>query len=149
MSQQFLAPLAADPVEDLATLNERFHTWLECEYQQRPHSALQGESPATRFAQKILRLRPLPDNADELFLKKTERRVRTDATISIDGRLWEVPVHLKGACVEIRYDPFESSVVEIFFQGIQAGLARPLDKTLNSKIYDSKDYERHDKEGNA
>lgn len=146
LRQQFLAPLGADPVEDLAALNERFHNWLECEYQQRPHSALQGESPAHRFAEKILRLRPLPDNADELFLAKTQRRVRTDATISIDGKLWEVPVHLKGARVEVRYDPFEFTVVEIFFQGIQAGLARPLDKALNSKNYGSKDYKRHDKE---
>jgi putative transposase len=146
LRQQFLAPLSVDPVDDLAILNQRFHTWLECEYHQRPHSALQGESPTNRFAQKILRLRPLPDNAEELFLAKTQRRVRTDATISIDGKLWEVPVHLKGARVEVRYDPFEYTVVEIFFQGIQAGLARPLDKSLNSKIYDSKDYARHDKD---
>lgn len=146
LRQQFLLPLCLDHVNDIDELNERFHKWLECEYHRRPHSALQGACPAERFTEKTLHLRPLPDNVDELFLAEIQRRVRTDATISIEGQLWEVPVHLKGCQVQVRYDPFEWKMVEIYFQGIQAGLARRLDKKINGTTYKrrSSDYERQD-----
>ena len=68
--------------------------------------------------------------------------MRMDATISLEGSLWEVPVHLRGRNVEVRYEPFEWTRVEIWHRGARAGLARRCDKQLNSKTYTSADYER-------
>jgi transposase InsO family protein len=146
--EQFEATLTFEPVACVDELNKSFFTWLESTSHQRPHSALGGGSPAERFREKILTLRTLPDNAGSLFLTRAKRRVRADATISLDGKPFEVPVHLKGCRVEVHYDPFamddETSTLEIFYQGLQAGLARPLNKQLNARTYGSGDYQRKD-----
>ena len=86
----------------------------------------------------------LPSDTDwqRLFLARATRRVRLDATISLDGTLWEVPVHLRGRQVQLRYEPFEWSVLEVWYQDKFAGLGRRCDKRLNAKLYRSTDYER-------
>src|ERR1700756_5173117 len=90
------------------------------------HSALGGQYPAERFAQKASALRQLPSDTDwqRLFLARATRRVRLDATISLDGTLWEVPVHLRGRQAQLRYEPFEWWVLEVWYQDKFIGLAR-------------------------
>jgi transposase InsO family protein len=145
---QFEASLLPDPVEDLDTLNQRFWRWLETDYHQRKHSSLQGQSPSERFTAKLLNLRRLPNKADDLFFTWITRRVRLDATVTIEGQLFEVPVHLKGHQVQLRYDPFTFGLIEVWHGQIQAGLARPLDKQINGNTYRRRDYERRqDDEG--
>ena len=92
----------------LAELNRRFWQWLESEYHQRSHRALDGQSPQERFQERSEGLRTVPPgmDVDGLFLKRTTRRVRRDATISLNGRMFEVPVSLRGRIVEVRFDPF-------------------------------------------
>jgi putative transposase len=154
VQEQFQATLTFQPVATLEELNSRFFTWLESRYHQRPHGALRGQSPAGRFAEKILSMRPLPDNSQSLFLAQEQRRVRTDATITLNGKLFEVPVHLKGCKIDLHYDPFaidvaqgaQSSAIEIWHQDTQVGLARPLDKHLNAKTYSPRDYKRKEEQ---
>ena len=52
---------------------------------------LRGQSPAERFVQKAAALSQFPEDTDwqRLFLARATRRVRLDATISLDGTLWE------------------------------------------------------------
>ena len=89
-------------------------------------------------------LRQLPADTDwqRLFLARATRRVRLDATISLEGNLWEVPVHLRGRQVELHYDPFDWSRVEVWYRESFAALARRCDKHLNAKNYGPSDYER-------
>jgi hypothetical protein len=110
----------------------------------REESALEDQSPAERFAQKASALRQLPSDTDwqRLFLARATRRVRLDATVSLDGTLWEVPVHLRGRQVQLRYEPFQWSVLEVWYQDKLAGLGRRCDKQLNAKTYNTNDYER-------
>ena len=140
----FQERLRLEPVWSLESLNTRFWQWLESEYHRRAHSALGGQYPADRFAQKATALRQLPSDTDwrRLFLARSTRRVRLDATISLDGTLWEVPVHLRGRRVQLRYEPFQWSVLEVWYQEKFAGLGRRCDKNLNAKTYGSADYER-------
>ena len=129
---------------DLEALNVRFWRWLESEYHRRAHRALGGQSPAERFLQKATALRQLPSDTNwrRLFLARATRRVRLDATISLDATLWEVPVHLRGRQVQLRYEPFQWSVLEVWYQEKFAGLGRRCDKNLNARTYGSADYER-------
>lgn len=144
VQRDFEERLRLEPVHDLASLNARFWQWLETDYHRRGHSALGGQSPAERFVQKAAALRQLPDDTDwrRLFLARATRRVRLDATISLDGALWEVPVHLRGRQVQLRYEPFEWSVMEVWHRDSFCGLARRCDKHLNAKTYSFDDYER-------
>jgi len=146
LQQDFEARLAFDPVHDLEELNRRLWQWIESQYHQRPHSALEGQSPAQRFAQRALNLRLADPQTDwqALFLCRCERRVRQDATFSLEGQLWEAPLHLRGQLIQVRFDPFQWRKVEIWWEDKLVGQARRCDKQLNSKTYNAP-YDRPDK----
>jgi putative transposase len=76
VQRDFEARLRLDPIHDLDGLNNRLWQWLEREYHRRAHSALGGQSPAERFAQKAAGLRQLPADTDwqRLFLARATRR---------------------------------------------------------------------------
>jgi putative transposase len=144
VQSDFETRLRFAPVQDLESLNTRFWQWLETQYHRRAHSALDGQAPADRFRERAVAVRQLPADTDwqRLFLARTTRRVRLDATISLEGALWEVAVHLRGRRVQLRYEPFEWSRVEVWYEDKFVGLARRCDKELNSRTYTDTDYER-------
>jgi hypothetical protein len=143
----FEARLIIDPVHTLEELNARLWRWIEGEYHQRPHSALEGQTPAERFAQRALHLRTADPQTDweALFLSRAQRRVRLDATFSLEGQLWETPLHLRGQLIQVRFDPFQWRRVEIWRDDQYVGPARRCDKQLNAKTYTDRDYDRPDK----
>ena len=145
LQEDFQARLVFAPVHSLEELNERFWQWLETEYHQRVHSSLGGHSPAQRFAQRALGLRLTGPDTDwqRLFLTRAQRRVRLDATVSLEGKLWEVPVHLRARQVQLRYNPFDWSRVEVWLKERFIALATPCNKNLNAKTFS--EYERPDK----
>jgi hypothetical protein len=147
LQMDFEARLVIDPARTLEELNARLWRWIESEYHQRPHTALDGQTPAERFAQRALKLRTADAQTDweALFLSRAERRVRLDATFSLEGQLWEAPVHLRGQLIQVRFNPFDWKRVEIWFTGQYVASARRCDKQLNSKTYTGQDYGRRDK----
>jgi putative transposase len=147
LQMDFEARLIIEPVHTLEELNTRLWRWIESEYHQRVHSALAGQTPAERFAQRALNLRTADNQTDweALFLSRRERRVRLDATFSLEGQLWEVPLHLRGQLIQVRFNPFDWRRVEIWWQDKYVSLAHRCDKQLNSKTYTDRDYDRPDK----
>jgi transposase InsO family protein len=143
VQRDFEQRLVFDPVSSIDELNERFWRWLEEEYHQRVHRSLAGQSPAERFALHSRQLRLLDDelDLDGLFLARTTRRVRRDATISLDGRIFEAPLAVRGRKVEVHYDPFAFERVELYIEDIYLGSAQPCDKELNSRSFNKENYE--------
>jgi len=80
-------------------------------------------------------------DVEGLFLLRTRRRVRRDATISIAGGLWEVPTACRGRVVDVHYDPFRWSRVELYVEGRKVGDARRCDKNLNAHTFGLENYE--------
>jgi transposase InsO family protein len=146
LQKSFEQALVFDKVTSLEELNSRLWKWIEQHYHQREHSCLSGESPAERYrrrSEKIRLYRGDPEALKRLFYKEITRRVRKDATISIEGSLWEVATHLRGAEVQVRYDPFvENKQLEIYQNGKVAGSATPCDKNYNARHFKSSNYER-------
>ena len=142
---QFQATLQFHPVASIEELNRRFWQWLETDYHQREHSALQGESPAGRFRRLGASLRLLDPKAplERWFGMQVERRVRKDATFSLGGRFWEVPVHLRGQVITVYFDPIGYSRVEIGVRDVIFGQALPCNKHRNAQLAMTSDYE-HD-----
>jgi putative transposase len=138
LQQSFLPELSFEPATDFEQLNYRLWTWIENTYHRRTHSALGGKSPLERF--RSVRLRPLPENWQALFYERINRRVRLDATVSLEAQLWEVPVHLRGRAIELRRDPFEPCRIEVWYQGALCGRATRCDKVLNNH-FSSNNYE--------
>lgn len=142
---QFLPTLSFEPVKSLEELNRRFWQWVEEEYNQRPHTALEGESPAARFARLGTSLRLLDVNTpiERLFYMRVQRRVRKDATFSLGADLWEVPTHLRGQVITVRFDPVSLARVEVWLGERFIGLAVRCDKHRNAKIHIvTQDYDR-------
>ncbi len=137
----FQQRLPFEPVATLDELNERFHIWLEKDYHQSIHSSLEGQSPAERFRSRCAHLRSAGEDLERLFLNQTTRRVRRDATFSLDGRLYEVSPSLRGEKIEVRYDPFTHERVDVYVRGNYCQHARLLNKNLNFKS--SNNYESH------
>ena len=146
LQEDFEARLVLDPVDSLAQLNQRLWRWIEIEYHHRPHRGLDGESPAQRFARRALHLKLADPQTDweKLFLSRAHRRVRLDGTVSLQGQLWEVPLHLRGRLVQLRFDPFAWRRVEVWIDEHFVDLARRCDKQLNAKTYTDRDYEPPD-----
>jgi transposase InsO family protein len=146
VQSDFEQRLVFNPVDSIEQLNERFWAWLETEYHRRPHKGLDGQTPVERFAERSHHLHTLDAQMDVegLFLARTTRRVRRDATISLEGRTFEVPVALRGRQVEVRYDPFTFSRVEIYLDEQYMGRATPCDRQLNSRTFDKENYEHLD-----
>jgi putative transposase len=138
LQESFLPELSFEPATELEQLNNRLWNWIEKTYHRRTHAALGGKSPLERFSS--VRLRPLPENWQALFYERIKRRVRLDATVSLEAQLWEVPVHLRGRQIELRRDPFEPSRIEVWYQGTLCGRATRCDKVLNNH-YSSSNYE--------
>jgi putative transposase len=143
VQRQFLPTLAFEPAGSLAELNRRFWQWLETAYHQKEHVALDGESPARRFARlgTTLRLVDPGTSLERLFLMRLPRRVRKDATFSLGGRFWEVPAHLRGQLVTVHFDPVAFAPIEVWLGDRFIGVARPCNKHQNAQTRSSNDYD--------
>lgn len=103
---RFYTLLKANPVSSLDELNERFWKWLEEDYHRKPHASLDGKMPLEVYLSQVEQVRTVDDPSylDALFLKRTFRKVKHDATFSLENRLYEAPDVYAGRKVEIRYD---------------------------------------------
>lgn len=146
LQRDFEQALHFDPVKDLESLNQRLWQWIEAHYNQKTHSSLNGKSPAERFQQqnhnKALRHISNQTELQCMFHKSIERTVRKDCTISIDGTLWEVPLHLRTYKVQARFDPFTMKTVEIYHNHKHVCSAKRCDKTINAHHFNTANYEK-------
>jgi putative transposase len=132
--EQFLANLDRKQPLTLAGLNERLWAWLETAYHRTVHSAL-GTTPLLRWQQDFAQIRQLPPATElrPLFFHRLTRLVRRDCTFLLANRFYEAPPHLAGATIEVRFDPLDASMVELYSQGVAQGTARLVDPVLNSQ----------------
>jgi hypothetical protein len=125
----------------LDQLNRDINFWIDQDYHQRIHSAT-GQTPFARFAAHSECLRCAPADLHDHFRKTVRRRVGKDRTVTIDGRLFEVPVGLIGKQVELRYHQEMVDDVEVFFNHQSHGFVRPVDLHVNCRV-------KRDKNNNA
>jgi len=133
--EQFLANLDPKRPLTLDELNDRLQAWIESVYHRSEHSAL-GTTPLLRWQRDIEHIRQLPPDTDlhRLFFHRLDRVVRRDSTFLLHNRLYEAPPHLAGHTVEVRFDPLDRALVEIWFQGKHEATARPVDPVVNGQL---------------
>jgi putative transposase len=130
---QFLVEISVDPaapsaagtgVASLAELNGLFTAWVEQVYHQRVHTET-DMAPLARF---LAAGAPVPTPADlltEAFRWSEWRTVTKTATASLHGNHYEVDAALAGAKVELVFDPFDLSDIDVRHHGRPAGKAVP------------------------
>ena len=132
---QFEAALNPASIQSIHDYDLRFRTWLESEYHRTGHSGLGGQSPLEAWLAGTRHIYHIPQtvNLDEAFRHEETRVVARDATVSIDGQLYEVPAVLCGRKVKVTTNPLDDILqVRVFFEGHDYGSARRLDKGANA-----------------
>ncbi len=125
---QFLVELAVPgalaALKDIGELNTLFTAWVETVYHQRVHSETQ-QAPLERFLAAGPPALPAPELLREAFLWSHHRKVTKTATISLFGNRYEVDAALVGRTVEVVFDPFDLTRLDVRFGGRSMGQAVP------------------------
>jgi len=120
---QFLVEI--DDGAELAELNRLFSAWLEVVYHRRVHTETEM-TPSERFDAAGVAQLPTPALLREAFLWSQERTVTKTATVSLHANSYEVDAALAGRKVELVFDPFDLTRIEVRYQHRPFGLAVPL-----------------------
>lgn len=129
--EQFLVEVTGEPdvvgrhhVADLAELNRLFAAWVETVYHRTVHSET-GQTPLARWSAGGPIALPAPQTLTEAFLWEEHRRVTKTATVSLHGNSYEVDPGLVGRKVELVFDPFDLTRIEVRAAGAPMGVAIP------------------------
>ena len=125
--------IPSHPANTLTDLNTGLEIWVGQEYHERMHTSTK-QSPFTRFSDKMECVRAAPENLKDHFRKTARRRVAKDRTITLNGRLYEVPVPLIKQRVEVLYHEHEPEQVEIIHKGKTYGFVRQVDIHVNCRV---------------
>ena len=130
--EQFLVEITGDPegdpsrhpVADLGELNRLFTAWVETVYHRSVHSET-GQPPLARWAAAGPFPLPTPDALAEAFLWEEHRTVTKTALVSLQGNTYQVDPVLVGRRVELIFDPFDLTRIQVRLRGVPAGTAIP------------------------
>ena len=129
---RFYPLLKTQPAASLEELNRRFWQWLEEDYHRKIHASL-GMSPLDMYLSQasLVRMIDDPSALDPLFLKREQRKVKHDGTISVNNRLYEVPPRFIGQKIEVRFD---EEGVFIYENGVAVAKATPVNFADNARV---------------
>jgi transposase InsO family protein len=123
--EQFLVEIGSGrELSDLVQLNTLFTAWVETVYHRRVHSET-GQSPLARWSAGDPPILPSPAQLHEAFLWSEYRTVTKTATVSLHGNRYEVDAALVGRKVELVFDPFDLTSIEVRWQHRAMGTAVP------------------------
>jgi putative transposase len=110
----------------LEDLNRLFTAWLHQRYHRAVHSETQ-QSPAQRYHRTGTATvrRPCPEQLRRAFLWREQRTVSAFATVSLHSNRYEVDASLTGRKVDLLFNPFDLTGVEVEYQGRPMGQAVP------------------------
>jgi len=122
--QSFIAEMEDRGIADFSELNDFFTAWAEQVANARTHAETR-QAPIERFLADFTPSVPPPGVLAEAFRWSMVRRVTKTATISLFANRYQVDAALIGRSVECRFDPEDLTRIEVFDQGIPAGVATP------------------------
>jgi transposase InsO family protein len=132
---RFLPGLAGDITLD--ELNEAFAIWIQKDYHHRLHSGI-DQRPIDRYQASISRIevkRLTAAELDEIFLVRHERVVGNDATISFNGRIYEVPAAYIRRRVEIRHPVDAPTELALYDKGARIARLKLVDVQENARVF--------------
>lgn len=144
--EQFLVEVEATigtehAIASMVELNTRFTAWIETVYHRRVHTET-DQAPLARWDTGWQPTdgskRPkeaTPAQLREAFLWAESRTVTKTATVSLHGNHYEVDAALVGRRVELLFDPFDLTRIEVRWQGRPMGVAVPhrIDRHVHAK----------------
>ncbi|HEY5848136.1 MAG TPA: DDE-type integrase/transposase/recombinase [Microlunatus sp.] len=123
--EQFLVEIGTGrELDDLEQLNTLFTAWVETVYHRRTHSET-DQTPWDRWSGSHQPTLPTPAQLREAFLWSEWRTVTKTATVGLHGNTYEVDAALVGRKVELVFDPFDLTHIEVRWQHRPMGQAVP------------------------
>jgi transposase InsO family protein len=124
--ESFLAELSMQKAQTMEELNTLFSAWLSEAYNNKPHGALGGQTPAEMFASDFAPLRFSSIEAlKEAFLHEEERTVDKTGCLSLRSKLFDAGAEWRRKKVTVRFDPFNLEEVQLWWRGEQKKLIHP------------------------
>jgi transposase InsO family protein len=138
--RSFYPSLVNDPVHSLDELNDRFWAWLDQNYHRKEHSSL-GATPLDTYMAQIDHVKHIADPAalELIFWHRLERKVRRDGTITIQQKLFQVPLRYVGMRIEVRFDNYPPKDVFVFEGDVSICPAQPVNLHDNAHIRRTRD----------
>jgi putative transposase len=122
--EQFLVEIGSGrELDDMTQLNTLFTAWVETVYHRREHSET-GQPPIERWSVISPRM-PSTAQLREAFLWSEWRTVTKTGTVGLHGNKYEVDAVLIGRKVELVFDPFDLTRIEVRWHGRSMGQAVP------------------------
>lgn len=126
--------LSTAPQEiSLEELNSALRQWVDGHYQVTVHASTR-QTPLDRYLKHAHLLREAPKDLDDHFRNRVQRRVDRDRSVSLNGRLYEAPVHLIGKVITLLYHEKDPARIEAFHEGKPEGMLVPLDVKINCRV---------------
>ena len=123
--ENFLSELSLQKAQTLEELNCSLGAWLSEGYNHKPHSALDGKTPAEVFASDSAPLRLHSIEAlRNAFLHEEERTVDKTGCFSLDGKLYDAGPEWVRKKINVRFDPFNLEEVQLWHEGKQRKIVR-------------------------
>ena len=129
---RFLSALSASAAESMESLNAALAAWV-VKYNATVHSSTR-KAPADSFAEDAASVRYVggPDELDEAFRNSVTRVVSRDATVRLDGALYDAPMECIGQKRELRYTPGDPLDVWIVLEDGSRRRMAATDKQANA-----------------
>jgi hypothetical protein len=127
---RWLYGLDMDSIHSLKQFNEMFRDYIR-NYNTTKHTGIDS-TPFERYQNSKAAVRK-PESlewVEECFLNRIWRKVRKDATVSIDKVSYDVPMQFISQKVEIRYRPDDMAHAVILYEGLMYPI-RKTDKNEN------------------
>jgi transposase InsO family protein len=132
----FLPLVPKDRNYSLPEFNQLFREWLDQDYQRKFHHGIL-QPPLDRYLDdvKYTSVRRLPQQELELHFYQTyQRKVKNDATISVNATLFEVPAKYIGATIELRHPTGQPLELWLYEQQQPVIKIHPVDPGFNSNL---------------
>ncbi|NLB78987.1 MAG: DDE-type integrase/transposase/recombinase, partial [Clostridiaceae bacterium] len=125
--EAFLEELSLEKAKNLEELNRKFRIWLDEGYNNKEHSSLKGQSPMQAYTGDARKVRfATPEDCHDAFLWEDTRKVDNTGCFKLNGIEYEAGIEYIRKKVDIRYDPFDMSQVEIWHNGEKRRTVNPL-----------------------
>lgn len=124
---EFIQEIALDKPKNLYELNRKFRIWLDEGYNNNPHSGLKGDTPFHAYSADPKKVRfATPEECREAFLWEETRKVDKTGCFKLDSIEYEAGIDLINRKIDVRYDPFDPSLVEVWYNGEHKKIVAPL-----------------------
>jgi len=125
--EEFLREASLMKIESLSHLNSVYRAWLDEGYQHGEHKGIGNYTPMQAFQKDEKRIRfATPEECYDAFLHEETRTVDKAGCFSLSGITFEAGVAFIRKKVDVRFDPFDLSVVEVWHGGAKRLEAKPI-----------------------